>query len=150
MNLEGGDKEDFSNKETFNSFNAEELINGAIRDGTLRKEVYERKDIQEFLKNIQLADAMVWGSKIDNWNVWKIILGREDVTFDDALRCAEEQQDSKVWQIVLERVDIQNYLNNIPVNDAIDYVKKYTSYAVGEFIFKRLDIQELIKSDPSV
>ena len=102
MGFEDINKKDYSKIADPNLFGAEEAINYVIKSGQMRDAVYARDDVQQFLKEIDLGNAMEWADRIDRFEVWQLVIHRPDMTKKKAIACAKKFHDTKVNAVVEE------------------------------------------------
>lgn len=112
----------------------------AIKTGKGRPELARQPDVVEFLEKEPLGGAQNWGKEIDNWEVWKVILGRPDVDTLEAIRFAIKYHCTAVYQIIFSRPDVLNFLQKDSLEKVIFYAQLVGNWVVWKIVLARPDL----------
>ena len=125
----------------YRNLKVKQIIDEGIKSGKCHT-LSENIEVIKFLKRIPLKKAMWYANKIDNnFEIWKLVLQKRKVSFENMIECAEKYHHSIVWPLALDRIDIQEHLLKMPTKDAIAYAEKSGKDSVWEFMLKRIDVQ---------
>lgn len=82
------------------------------------------------LETLSSTEALNFAKEINCWNIWKIVLYRNDISLEEAITCAKDIKHKEVWKTVLGRKDISNA-------EAITYAKEIDDPQVWEMVLEK-------------
>ncbi len=122
-----------------------EAIAFAKRFGSWRiwEIIMERGDVGEYLlTTLAPAEVIAYAQKIGNRYLWKTVLQRKDISpteiITETVAFSKVDYDSDIWEVVFQRVDVQEYLlATLSVDEVISYASEINYWRVWSFIFQK-------------
>jgi hypothetical protein len=69
----------------------------------------------------------------------------KSMTPDEAIKYATKVDNPDVWKEVLERIDVQEFLREMPSDKAYNYaLKNHTNWRIWKILLDRVDVQECL------
>lgn len=97
-------------------------------------------NVKNFLEMIPLRVAIEWGIRLDEFNSWKMILSRKDITCARALVCIKIKHSTAVLALVLERKDVVDYFFKHDFHKVLNFVRKVPYWQIWEIFVQREDV----------
>lgn len=90
--------------------------------------------------SLSKADALAFARACGNRHGWIALCKRDDISPKEAIIFTKESKYWILWFDLLRRTDVQDYLQKLPLEAAIDFCKEIGSYHLWKIILRRNDI----------